>query len=155
MALSTFDRTVHSYHYWILTNEQSSRLMTVCTIMYNHVHTYMWTYTLGGQPVCVNRSGPYLPSIKPQYSSCQCGWQGYWFPRRQVRTVIIETIKNISHVCIVCYSTGLLLVCWFFSCSFKHAVYKNLGHFETIDQIRGGRWVKPSCVLVVFQCCEN
>ena len=24
--------------------------------------------------------------------------------------------------------------------SFKYAVYKNLGHFETIDQIRAGRW---------------
>ena len=29
--------------------------------------------------------------------------------------------------------------------SFKYAVYKNLGHFETIDQIRAGRFVNMSC----------
>ena len=69
-------------------HKQSSRLMTACIITY-HPMCYMWTYTLGGQPVCVKRSGPYVPSIKPQYSSCQCGWQGFWFPRRQVRIVII------------------------------------------------------------------
>ena len=29
-----------------------------------------------------------------------------------------------------------------FSFSFKHAVYKNLGHYETIDQIRAGRYAR-------------
>ena len=50
----------------------------------------------------------------------------------------------VSTTEITIWSGGL--VCFnVFYCRFKFAVYKNLGHLETIDQIRAGRYMH--CLL--------
>ena len=78
-----------------------------------------------------------------QQQSCAKTFIAQWWCVREIRRLHLRLLflllflkKYLLHVKnLYCFDS---MICALLS--FKYTVYKNLGHFETIDQIRAGRW---------------